>query len=411
MRRSRGRTWMRWRIVAGTLTALLLAAAGSRAAEYVVRPGQSIGEKAAGLRPGDTLLIKAGTYRESVLISGLVGTQDAPITIRGEKGAVLDATGTDGFTIDGNPGAAWLVIEGLEIRGARRAGILLQRSHHITLRNLVCVGNRKWQIHTRKSDYITVENCDLSGATLQHGVYFSSTDHPVARGNRIHHNSTCGIHMNGEKREGGDGLISNGIIEGNLIYNNGFRGGGSAINMAAVEKTIIRNNLVYNNGAGGIVSYAGDIGHGGSGNLIYNNIVYFEPGRGRFGLQLVHRTKKTTVMNNIFVGGLGPALAVDKDSLDGLKSDYNIFYQHGTEQPIEVPRDNRISFDVWRRLTSQDAHSLLVQPRFVNPAAGDLHLRPGSKGIDDGTVVPVGKDIDGKTRPAGRAFDIGAYEH
>jgi len=410
MKKSRMRPGF-WRTCIFAGTVLLLVGGGVSGADLVVSPGESIGAKVQNLRPGDTLLVKKGVYSESITISGLKGTQAAPIVIKGEPGAEINVSGgEDGILIYGGGGSAWVTIDGLKIMNARRAGVIMSRSQHITVRNCICLNNRKWGIQTVGCDYITVENCDLSGSTIQHGVYFSSTDHPVARNNRIYNNAACGIHMNGEKKEGGDGLIMGGIIENNVIYGNGFKNGGSAINMSAAEKTIVRNNLLYNNGAGGIVSYAGDIGHAGSSNQIYNNTVYFRPGEGRFGLQLVNGTKDTTVKNNIFVGGRGPALAVDRDSLDGLRSDYNIYYQHGGKDPIELPRDNRMSLEAWRRATSQDVHSLSVDPRFENASSGDFHLKADSRGINGGTAAPVDRDLEGKKRPVGRAIDIGAYE-
>jgi hypothetical protein len=49
---------------------------------------------------------------------------------------------------------------------------------------------------------------------------------------------------------------------------------------------------------------------------------------------------------------------------------------------------------------------------FVNPAAGDLHLRPtASQAIDQANaLVSVADDYDGDTRPVGSASDIGADE-
>jgi hypothetical protein len=42
---------------------------------------------------------------------------------------------------------------------------------------------------------------------------------------------------------------------------------------------------------------------------------------------------------------------------------------------------------------------------------GDYHLVPGADGVDDGDTVPgITQDLDGINRPAGPAFDIGAYE-
>ena len=50
-------------------------------------------------------------------------------------------------------------------------------------------------------------------------------------------------------------------------------------------------------------------------------------------------------------------------------------------------------------------------PRFVNPAASDYRIGPGSAAVD--TEVPAGvmTDIDGDPRPVGAAPDIGADEY
>ena len=51
--------------------------------------------------------------------------------------------------------------------------------------------------------------------------------------------------MNGDVSLGGDGIISNALVENNVIYDNGL-GGGSGINCDGVQDSVIRNNLIYN---------------------------------------------------------------------------------------------------------------------------------------------------------------------
>lgn len=58
----------------------------------VVRPGQSIGAAISAAQPGTTVLVKAGTYREK-LVTARSGTVKAPITLKGEAGAVLVGSG------------------------------------------------------------------------------------------------------------------------------------------------------------------------------------------------------------------------------------------------------------------------------------------------------------------------------
>ncbi len=54
---------------------------------------------------------------------------------------------------------------------------------------------------------------------------------------------------------------------------------------------------------------------------------------------------------------------------------------------------------------------LAVDPRFVQPAARDFHLRADSPAIDGAWSVGLEQDRDGAPRPAGQRPDFGAYEY
>jgi hypothetical protein len=56
------------------------------------------------------------------------------------------------------------------------------------------------------------------------------------------------------------------------------------------------------------------------------------------------------------------------------------------------------------------AIDLQGDPAFVDPAAWDYHLGPGSAAIDAGVNAGVDDDIDGDSRPQGAGYDIGADE-
>src|SRR6185312_11043000 len=69
----------------------------------------------------------------------------------------------------------------------------------------------------------------------------------------------------------------------------------------------------------------------------------------------------------------------------------------------------------WRTTYGQDAHSFVTTASqlFVNAAGRDYHLKAGSAAINAGTVMsaaPPATDFDGNARPAGGAYDIGAFE-
>ncbi|MEM7048532.1 MAG: right-handed parallel beta-helix repeat-containing protein [Acidobacteriota bacterium] len=55
--------------------------------------------------------------------------------------------------------------------------------------------------------------------------------------------------------------------------------------------------------------------------------------------------------------------------------------------------------------------ALFADPRYVDQAGGDLHLRAGSPAIDRGAAIPLPlTDRDGNPRIQGAAVDLGAYE-
>jgi hypothetical protein len=95
--------------------------------------------------------------------------------------------------------------------------------------------------------------------------------------------------------------------------------------------------------------------------------------------------------------------------------DYNLYYcasgskaSEWKEYPTTVK-----GFEKYVQSTGNDRHSRFSDPRFVDPARKDLHLRPDSPAIATGTNVglPVGeKDIDGLPRIKSGGIDIGCYQ-
>jgi len=369
---------------------MLAIASLSAAAEFTLSPEESFDEKARELKPGDVLIVRSGTHRNGWTISGLKGTERQPIIIRGEKGAVLKPERErEGIIFWGGGGSSHVVIENLTITGASRAGIIVSGSHHIQIRGCTISSNGVWGVQTCLSDYVTVESCEIFGSVKEHGVYFSTTDHPVVRNCTIYDNPGCGIHMNGDKSEGGDGLISNGLLEGNVIYGNG-RLGGAGINMDGVEKTLVKNNLLYANLSGGIVSFAQNGLRSGAGNRFESNTVVFNKDQGRFALSFVGGSQSSTVLQNILVCGAGPAVLTDANSLPGLRANKNVYWTLNNAAPIAMG-ERRVKLGEWQNLTGQDLKSVFAPPEFKEQEYGDFSLKEGSPGVELGAGWRAGR--------------------
>jgi hypothetical protein len=360
--------------------------------------------------PGDTVLVNPGTYAGGITVE-TSGTASEPITFQANgTGVVINGSGgeRDAFFITW---ADYIIVDGLTIQHATRAGMRIDNSHHVTVRDCTFADNGTWGLFTDFSDYTTVEDCESYGAADEHGIYISnSSDHPTIRGNRLHDNNGCGLHMNGDISMGGDGIISYALIEDNIIYENGA-GGGSGINMDGVTHSLIRNNLLYDNHASGISIYQIDGGSGSHDNRVLNNTIVM-PSDGRWGINIPNTNDTNNkLFNNIVYNNHSwrGSITIGSPTLAGFESDYNVVMDRFSTDD----GDTRITLAQWQAL-GYDAHSIIATPAqlFVNVSADDYHLKAGSPAINIGTPLgDVTDDLEGNPRPVGPAYDVGAYEY
>ncbi len=390
-------------------------------------PWRSLQHAADRVMPGDTILVSSGIY-EGLRIERS-GRAEAWISLRAAPGAqvVVDAPGphnrhdsnVEVETWEGDGVVAYWVIEGLEVSNAPRWGIDLRgseaaKSHHLIVRHNRVHDNGldegQTGIFAAFVDDLLVEDNE-SYANGEHGIYVSnSSDRFTIRGNRLYDNAGCGLHLNGDAEMGGDGILSNGLVENNVIYGNGTEGG-AAINMDGVADTLVRNNLLYDNHATGIALYQEDGAVCSHHNRVLNNTVLM-PADGRWAIILgADDCTDNQIGNNILYSDheYRGSINLPASHVPGLQSDHNLIVDRFTTDDSE----SVISLAEWQAL-GYDAHSSLADPQslFVDPAGDDYHLRPGSPAIDAGAALPeVGADLEGRPRPAGAAFDIGAYEY
>ena len=216
--------------------------------------------------------------------------------------------------------------------------------------------------------------------------------------------------MNGDITQGGDGIITDALVEANIIYDNGVAGG-SGINCDGVQDSLIHNNLIYDEHASGISLYQIDGGGPSTGNRVLNNTVTRSPptGAGRSTSRTARRTRPraTTFCGTTIRSAAASTSATD--SLPGFTDDNNAVMDRFTTDG----GDTILTLAEWQQQSGQDAHSLLATPDqlFVDAAGNDYQLSATSPAIDTGeTRADVPTDILGVTRPQGAGFDIGAYE-
>lgn len=367
---------------------------------------------------GDSILVHSGTYDGARIEKS--GTVDNYIylSVFQEDDVLLDAPGINNKhnsileieTWEGTGKVSYWEIVGFEISDSPRYGIDMRHTSNITVKNNVVHNSSSTGIFTAFSDDVLIES-NQSYENGEHGIYHSNSgDNPQISANVLHHNYSCGVHMNGDLSMGGDGTISNALVEANVIYENG-NGGGSGINMDGVNYSTIVNNLVYDNHASGISLYQIDGAVCSHDNQIYHNTILI-PEDGRWALNIPGTgCTGNEVFNNIFFSDhsfRGSVLIADPDLLD-FECDYNIVVNRFS---IDGGNSN-INLETWQSY-GYDLHSIISTPGelFINPGTGDFHLLENSPAVDAGKTVPdIVADIEGQPRPVGDGYDIGAYEY
>ena len=365
--------------------------------------------------PGDSVSVLQGTYTGFYHTTS--GTSSLRIVFAAQPGVMINepnATTDDGINLEG---ASYITIEGFTVADVPRTGIRAVDDTGVIIRNNMCDHCGVWGILTGFSENILIEGNICTNTVEQHGIYFgNSADNPVIRNNTCYGNHDCGIHMNGDVSLGGDGIISNALVENNIIHDNGT-GGGSAINCDGVQNSRIQNNLLYNNHASGIALFRIDAGGGASNNVVVNNTI-LQAADARWGLLIDGGSTGNIVFNNIIWSdhAFRGSIAIDAASISGFHSNYNIV----TDRMSTDDGNTVISLAQWQQATQSDSNSFIATPAelFINVANNDYHLSPVGPAIDKGAdsyysmLAPL-NDFENETRPLsffGYLFDIGCDE-
>jgi hypothetical protein len=357
------------------------------AAGGALAPWQTLQHAANVVGPGDRVTVRAGSYAGFQLETS--GAPAAPIEFFAEPGVfITEAVPVrgDGINLEG---ASHVIIDGFSISnmprsGVRSVGFPSQFAEFVTIRNVVAADNGVWGIFTGHVNDLLIEDNFTSGSLDEHGIYVSNSgDRPIIQDNIIWGNHGSGIHMNGDLSQGGDGVISNALVSGNVIVDNGSTGSG--INMDGVRNSLIQNNLVYDNHSSGISLYQIDAGEPASDNLIVNNTIHIADD-GRWALNIQDGSAGNKAFNNILISDHASRGAIDVCDAcrPGFVSDYNVVISRFTTDG----GDSVLSLGQWQAATGNDTHSLVATAAalFADPADGDYHLRFASPARDAGTA-------------------------
>ena len=279
------------RLLAGAVVAAVaLAAAPSAAAEDVVVVS-SIQAAVDAARPGDTVIVPPGRYHESVTVA------KSEITIRGSRGAVLDASGfAVGIRAASGPGGPGcptptisdIVIDGLRVEGAGFTGALLRGVDGFAVRDGVYAGNEEYAVFPICSRNGVIEGNHVEG-TDDAAIYVGNSRDVVVERNHAT-DSTVGIEIENSTDlivrdnttiSNTAGIVSfvlpglalpvteDLLIERNVVMHNnrpnpvlpgedavGLIPTGTGILSVGADRVVVRHNHVVGNDSGGIAVIA-----------------------------------------------------------------------------------------------------------------------------------------------------------
>jgi parallel beta-helix repeat protein len=332
----------------------------------------SVPRCASIVKPGDSCVVKNGTYTENILVT-TSGTATARITFRNylNHRPILSFTDTTVYARFGmahadvyNQPSAYITVEGFEIANGRYDGANFVAGTELIFRNN----------HFRNNI-----GFGLSGrgyrVTLERNLF-------VGNGTTTAYEA---IQLGGQE---------------NKIINNIFQGtGGAGLNLVArpfdgvafsdplffeFTNNLIANNTFVNNGGAGVLLWQTN-GGAVSNNRIYNNIFY---NNCQTCASAVHAVE---------------LYFVDRT---GNEINNNLFFS-AASGPVPIKETGPISPNCYT-----ESNNLNAIPLFVNVSAENFRLQSSSPAIDRGfNLLPsVLTDFDGTPRPRGAGFDIGAFE-
>jgi hypothetical protein len=370
----------------------------------------------APLVAGDKLLFKRGCSWAGPLSAKWIGTASTPITIGAYGSGALPRidNATTNIVVTGS----YLILENLATRTN-------PPSYDSGCKNQPMGMTKGFRLHSGAT-YNTVRQSEVSGFNV--GIWIDAGSH---------HNK----------------VLSN-VVRDNNVKDSDPNSDGGAVGIGLLGDS---NEVAYNTITG---SYACSRQHGQDGGAIEiyggkSNSIHHNTARQNHGFVEVgnSRSADNTLAYNVVTSTLTKSsFAVARGASDSWGPTYrtklynNSVYLTGTESfavqcyggcnsTVMTFRNNIVwaqdrvgyvdsgwaeSNNIWwspggpKIWFTKSSTSKTVDPKFVNPGAGDLHIASGSPAIDAGSNESANAgyrtDIDGSAVPIGPAVDIGADE-
>ncbi|MBP1807808.1 parallel beta-helix repeat protein, partial [Rubellimicrobium aerolatum] len=362
----------------------------------------------SNLKPGDEVVVRAGTYAESVNITK-DGSAAGYITLRAEvEGtAVIRPPSGSGNAISVN--ANYVTVQGFDVQGASADGLEGTGVHHVRVINNTFHGNGESGIQFNGSEFLHIEGNETWGNATS--GWFSGISIYQNR-NVSGDTTTTGFRTVIKNNVSHDNVTKSGAhTDGNGIIIDDFQSTQTSGHPSYTYPTLVEGNLVYENGGKGIQVTWSDYVTVRNNTAWHNNQDTANTGTWRGELSNAQSSNNTWV-NNIAVADPsvdGDNTAIDNTSYGGYRNQNvtwaNNLTFNGTPGQASVKTDGGNNAP-----TAAGGNKLGLDPQFVK-AGSDFHLQADSPALDAGSAAHglAATDLDGDDRTAG-AVDLGAYE-
>ncbi|HLO90422.1 MAG: cadherin domain-containing protein [Chloroflexota bacterium] len=276
-------------------------------------------------------------------------------------------------------------------------------------------------IYIKDTPDIEIGYCNVYNVNLK---YFVNPDQTYSSGDNIQiastNNHNFNIHHNilDHSTTGNKfcliawGNNYSGIVEYNTMIGNSSQVTSCIYLSPTTSNVTVRYNSI-SNGNYGIYSYVTNF------HVYYNKFV-----SNKTAIAVLNNYH-LLAENNIFYTNVNTAISGFSGSL--VTSKNNIFYISGSSKAYSTSGSLTSDYNTfntqysgfingystlagWRSASGQDVHSMVANPMFVNPGAGNFTLQQTSPCINAGTICGYVHDFFGNPVPAGNSSDIGYYE-
>ncbi len=355
-------------------------------------PGDTISFRRGGVWTGQLNIMHSGTEAQRIVFTAYGEGPDPIVKNPGvPSGSAISIT------------ADWIVVENFLVREAHYAGVSIAKgADHNIVRHVEATlvgmgigvsGRSNLLTKNYTHDLTIIKNTpggdDDYGAV---GIWLFGS------GNEVSYNRMLNCKAPSLDYGFDGGMVEfYGNVDSSYVHHNWGENCNGAFEVGGKADTLSDNIIAYNISINNIVSGGFHIG-------------------GKFGVRL----ENFRVENNVFV--------------DMGKRDYTIGLWRGDSIVTDVQYRNNIFYIPNHQrvcTTSGFTHQhniyylgkntvlgfapgmgdLIGDPHFVNTLTNDFHLKSSSPAIDAGVLLTHPIDYDGNAVPAGKATDIGAFEH